>query len=101
MLNHPKNKPNMNILQRASAPTPSFFKTLRTIGIILATASGALLAAPVALPATVLAIATYTGVAASILSLVSQLTVNDNTAGTTTNSTTAAADTTTAAKVGT
>lgn len=78
----------MNIIQRASAPTPTFFKTLRTIGLILATASGALLAAPVALPAIVLTVATYTGVVGSVLSLVSQLTVNGNETATTADATT-------------
>ena len=33
----------MNILQRAAAPTPSFFKKLRLIGLILTTASGVLI----------------------------------------------------------
>jgi len=33
----------MNILQRAAAPTPEFFKKLRLFGLILTAASGVLL----------------------------------------------------------
>ena len=43
----------MNILERASAPTPKLFKTLRTIGLVLLAVSGSLMAAPVALPVAV------------------------------------------------
>ncbi len=49
------------------APTPKFFRVLRTIGIVLATAGGALLAAPVSLPAIVLVIAYYATVAGSVI----------------------------------
>lgn len=65
----------MNLLQRAAAPTPSFFKTLRTIGLTLLTVSGSILAAPVALPAVLVTVAGYTAVAGSVLSAVSQMTV--------------------------
>lgn len=67
-----------SITQRAQAPTPVFFKKLRTIGLLLAAASGALLITPVALPTIVTQIAAYLGVAASVLSAVSQITVEDN-----------------------
>lgn len=65
----------MNILQRAGAPTPKFFKTLKTIGITLAAVSGGLLAAPVALPAIISTIAGYLAVAGTIVTAVSQVTV--------------------------
>lgn len=62
----------MNVIQRMKAPTPKFFRVLRTIGLALAAASGALLAAPVALPAAVITIAGYLTVAGSVATAVSQ-----------------------------
>lgn len=43
----------MNVVNRAKAPTPKFFKILRTIGLALLGISGSVIAAPVALPAAV------------------------------------------------
>ena len=54
------------------APTPKFFRVLRAIGLALAAASGALLAAPVALPAAVIIIAGYVAVAGTVATAVSQ-----------------------------
>ena len=54
------------------APTPKFFRVLRTIGLALVAASGALLAAPVALPAAVITIAGYVAVAGTVATAVSQ-----------------------------
>ena len=65
----------MNLIERAQAPTPSFFKKLRNIALILAAVSGAIIAAPIALPAVVIQAATYLGVASTIASAVSQVTV--------------------------
>jgi ABC-type xylose transport system permease subunit len=67
----------MNVLQRATAPTPQFFKILRVIGLTLAAASGALLAAPVALPSIISTIAGYVAVAGTVATAVSQVTVED------------------------
>jgi hypothetical protein len=64
----------MNILKRAQQPTPKFFKTLRNIGLALVAASGALLTAPISLPAAVVSAAGYLAVAGSVLSAVSQMT---------------------------
>ena len=36
----------MNVIERAQAPTPKFFIVLRNIGLVLAAASGAIIAAP-------------------------------------------------------
>lgn len=66
-----------HILKRAAAPTPKFFKTLRTIGLILAAVSGAVLTAPVTLPAGVVSLAGYLAVGGGVLSAVSQVTVDD------------------------
>ena len=68
----------MNVIQRLKAPTPKFFRTLRTIGLALAAASGALLAAPVALPAAVVTLAGYLTVAGSVATAVSQTAITDD-----------------------
>ena len=65
----------MNIIERVKAPTPKFFKVLRTIGLSLAAVSGVLLATPVALPAAVLTIAGYLAVAGTAITAVSQTAV--------------------------
>ena len=65
----------MNLLDRVVSPTPTFFQKLRTIGLALAAMSGAIIAAPVALPTIVVTIAGYLAVAGTVLSAVSQITV--------------------------
>ena len=67
----------MNVIERAKAPTPKFFKVLRTIGLALLAVSGSIVAAPVALPAVVVIVAGYAAVAGGVLSAVSQITVDD------------------------
>lgn len=67
----------MNIIQRAQAPTPKFFRKVRTIGLILAAVSASILAAPVALPAVVVQVAGYLAVAGSVATAVAQ-TATDN-----------------------
>ena len=66
---------NFSILERTAAPTPRFFKILKVIGLTLAAASGTLLAAPIALPAIVTTIAGYVAVASTVVTAVSQVTV--------------------------
>lgn len=65
----------MNIQERVKAPTPKFFRILRTIGLSLLAVSGSLLAAPIALPATLVTVAGYVAVAGGVISAVSQVTV--------------------------
>ena len=65
----------LTILERAAMPTPRFFRILKVIGLTLAAASGTLLAAPVALPAIVTTIAGYVAIAGSVVTAVSQVTV--------------------------
>ena len=72
-----KEKKEMNILERVKKPTPKIFKKLRTVGLILAAAGGAILAAPIALPAGLVSVAGYLTVGASVLTAVSQVTVED------------------------
>ena len=68
----------MNIVERAKAPTPKFFRVLRTVGLALLAVSGSIVAAPVALPAIVVTVAGYAAVAGTVLSAVSQVTVDDD-----------------------
>jgi hypothetical protein len=65
----------LSLTQRAAAPTPKFFRVLRTIGLALAAISVTVLAAPVALPAIVSTIAGYVAVAGTVVTAVSQVTV--------------------------
>jgi hypothetical protein len=63
------------IIKRAKEPTPRFFRSLRNIGLILATISTTIAAAPVALPAVIVKIAGYLAVAGGVASAVSQTAV--------------------------
>ena len=69
-----KNK-NMNVVDRALAPTPKWFKILRTIGIALASVGGTIIASPVALPVGLVSAAGYLVLGGSIISVVSQTAV--------------------------
>jgi hypothetical protein len=67
------------IIIRANAPTPKFFRVLRTVGLAMAAVGGSIIAAPVALPAIVTVAGGYVTVAGGVLSAVCQLTTtNDN-----------------------
>ena len=66
------------IVKRATAPTPKFFKVLRTIGLALAAVGGTILAAPIALPVLVTTIGGYVVVAGGVLTAASQLTTTDD-----------------------
>lgn len=67
----------MNVAQRLVAPTPPFFRKLRTIGLVLTAISAAVVGLPVALPAVVSQIAGYLAIAGSVMTGVSQ-TVTEN-----------------------
>lgn len=66
----------MKLQERYQKRTPSFFRRLRNIGIALAAASGAILAAPIALPAAMISIAGYLAVAGTVATAVSQAVVD-------------------------
>lgn len=72
------NPNNMSVVQRVKAPTPPFFKTLRTIGLALAAIGGAILASPIALPAGLIAAAGYVALAGGVVTAVSQTAVETN-----------------------
>jgi len=65
----------MTLVERLKAPSPKFFRVLRSIGLALLAISGSVIAAPVLLPAAVVSLAGYLAVAGGVLSAVSQLTV--------------------------
>ena len=67
----------MKIIERYKKPTPKFFRILRNIGIALATAGGAIIAAPVSIPAAIITVATYMTVAGTVATAVSQAVVSD------------------------
>ena len=64
----------MNIVERAIAPTPKFFRILRSIGLVFLAISGTIIAAPVALPVALVSVAGYVAVAGGVISAISQLT---------------------------
>jgi hypothetical protein len=68
----------MNLAERIQSPTPTFFKKIRNIGIILTALSGTLLGAPIALPLVVIKIAGYMAVASMVATAVSQTAVGED-----------------------
>ncbi len=73
------NPNNMSVVERIKAPTPKFFKSLRTIGLTLAAVGAAILAAPVAMPVALISIAGYFTLAGGVITAVSQTAVDTNT----------------------
>ena len=63
------------IIKRTQAPTPTFFKKVRNIGLILAAVSATIVTTPIALPALAIKIAGYLAVASGVASAVSQTAV--------------------------
>jgi hypothetical protein len=66
----------MNIIQRAAAPTPKFFKKLRLIGLLLTTACSVLIGGDMATVG-FLEIVKHVASAAAVLTAVSQVTVDE------------------------
>jgi len=58
------------IKERIQSPTPKFFKTIRSIGLALGAIGGALLTAPITLPATVVTLAGYLATAGIVASAI-------------------------------
>jgi hypothetical protein len=78
-MNKSKTNPDdMSLMERIQAPTPKFFKILRTIGISIAAAGGTLLAAPIAIPVGLVTAAGYLTLAGGVLVAVSQTAVDAN-----------------------
>ena len=66
----------LSLVERLTAPTSKFFRTLRNVGLCLATLGGAIIASPITLPMAVVTVAGYLTVAGGVLSAVSQVTVD-------------------------
>ncbi len=67
----------MNVLTRAQAPTPKFFRVLRNIGLSMAAVGAALVSAPAVLPAAIVTAGIYLTVGGGLISAISQLTTAD------------------------
>jgi len=67
----------MNIIKRMKSPTPKFFRKLRNFGLIVTAAGGALITAPVALPAALVTLGGYLVVGGSVATAVAQAVVAD------------------------
>ena len=67
----------MNIGERLTSSTPSFFSKLRNIGILVAAVGGAIATAPVTLPSFITQIAGYLIAAGAAMGAVSQAVVQD------------------------
>jgi uncharacterized membrane protein HdeD (DUF308 family) len=65
----------MNLVERTLAPTPKWFKILRTVGIALASVGGIIIASPIALPVGLVSAAGYLVLGGSIISVVAQTAV--------------------------
>ena len=63
---------NLNLVERVKAPTPKWFKIVRAIGITLTAVGGAILTAPVAIPATIVTVAGYLALGGTIATAVAQ-----------------------------
>ncbi|MDO9552228.1 hypothetical protein [Rhodonellum sp.] len=63
---------------RWTKPVPLFFQKLRKVGLTIAGIGAALLAAPVSLPAIAITLAGYAITAGTVITLISQVTVDDN-----------------------
>jgi hypothetical protein len=66
---------DLTLAQRVVAPTPKFFRLLRTIGVVVGLVGASILASPIALPAAIVTIGGYLALAGSIVTGVSQTAV--------------------------
>lgn len=77
---------SMNLVERVTAPTPKWFKIIRTIGITLTAVGGAIIAAPVALPAVLVTVAGYAILGGTVATAIAQTAMQtDNDEATKTN----------------
>jgi len=67
---------NFNLVNRIQEPTPKWFKTIRSAGLILSAVGGALLAAPVALPTVLISVGGYLLLGGTIASAISQTAIS-------------------------
>lgn len=67
----------MEIIERAKAKTPKFFKKVRNIGLVLTAIGTGIIGAPVALPAAIVGIGGYLILGGSVAAGIAQLTKED------------------------
>ena len=67
---------NLNLVDRVLEPTPKWFRIVRNLGLALSAVGGVLVAAPVALPATVVAVGGYLLLGGTIIGAVSQTAIS-------------------------
>lgn len=67
---------NLNLVSRIQEPTPKWFRIVRNLGLALSAVGGVLVAAPVALPAAVVAVGGYLLLGGTIIGAVSQTAVS-------------------------
>lgn len=67
----------MNLQERYKSKTPKFFRKLRNIGLAITAGAGALLTAPISLPASIITAVGYLAVAGTTISAVSQAVIKD------------------------
>ena len=60
------------------APTPKWFKTLRTVGIALASIGGIIITSPITMPTTLVSIGGYLVLGGGIISAVSQTSIKSD-----------------------
>lgn len=63
---------SLNLIERVSAPTPKWFKIIRNIGITLTAVGGAIIAAPMALPAVLVTVAGYAILGGTVATAIAQ-----------------------------
>ena len=63
---------SLNLVERVKAPTPKWFKIIRTIGITLTAIGGAILTAPIVLPATIITVGGYLILGGTVATAISQ-----------------------------
>lgn len=68
----------LSLKERFNAPTPKFWKKVQRVGLILTAVGTFVAAAPVALPASLVAIGGYAAFGGGLIATLSQLTVEDS-----------------------
>ncbi|MBD1364370.1 hypothetical protein IDJ77_11175 [Mucilaginibacter sp. ZT4R22] len=66
-----------NVVDRLTSPTPSFWKKVQKLALVIGAVSASIITAGAALPAVVVTVAGYAGLAAGTVVTVAQLTKDD------------------------
>lgn len=71
-------KDSLNLVERVTAPTPKWFKIIRNIGITLTAVGGAILTAPITLPATIVTVGGYLILGGTVATAIAQTAMRDD-----------------------